>query len=1355
MATDPTLDGLRTAPRGATYDPELRQKRAPADGAPVAQPSACLHEFFEAAALRWPDAVAVDVPPGRGRPQRTLVTYAELERMAEAIASHLRRLVAGECIVAILLPRDSALLYASQLAVLKAGAAYTCLDPAFPDERIHALLDDCAAAAVLTDAAGCARVRGEADAGHVLDARLLSRQAAPDPARAAPAWLTPASLAYVIYTSGTTGTPKGTLIEHRSIANLVASDRDEFGLGPGDRVAQHSSAVYDSSVEETWAALAVGAALVVMDDDAVRLGPDLVAWLRRERITVFCPTPTMLRASGCRDPETELPDLRLLYVGGEALPRDLAGRWARGRRLENGYGPTECTVTALRTWIHPDDEVSIGVPVPGNAAWVLDEASQPVADGEAGELCLGGVGLARGYHDRPELTAERFPVHPVLGRIYRTGDLAHRTPDGVFHYHGRLDSQVKLRGHRVELEEIEARLAQCDGVREAACRVQGTGASQVLAAFVVPERADAPPAEETLRAALGRTLPGHMVPARIGRLDSLPKTPGGKLDRRALPPLDVDGRGDGLPVVAPRNAVEARIAAAFAEVLGASAPVSVTHDFFLDLGGDSLSAAVAVSRLRDAPATAALTVRDLYDHRTAAGLAARIGERGTADDGDRAPGLVPDAGRDARVPRSRVRRPIAATLFQSAWLLKDLVIASLGSYAILFHVGPAVFGRLGVIPSLLLLPPLVLAALVAYTVLTVANAVWVKRRVIGRYEPTRVPVWGRYYLRHWVVERTAGLIPWWLLEGTEYQKTALRALGARIGQRVHIHRAVELRDGGWDLLDIGDDVTLAQGAAVRLIELEAGEMLVGPVVLGAGCTLDVQAGVRTDCRLEPDAYLTAHSSLPRGGRIPRGERWDGIPARPAGLAPPAPAVAGRVLSPRAAGDGLLLARLVLTMFIAIPAELLALGYWRAFGERLDLRAALAAMALAVLAVVLTLVMEALACRAMGRVRPGVVSRWSAAYVPIWLKPGLVDSAQRWLYGTLFWPYWLRLAGARVGSGCEISSLIDALPETIDVGARTFCADGIYLGGPRVHRGTVTIEPVSLGPDVFLGNGAVVPGGVRVPEGTLLGINTAADAGRLRPRTAWFGHPPFPLPRRRTVAADARLTDHPTAVRWATRLFWELARFSLPVVPVLAVVLYVRAIQWAESGAWWRLALAVPSVTLGATLLPALVALAAKWLLLGRVRPGVHPLWSCWSGRWDFYCVVWNVYVRELAGDLRGTALLAVLLRAVGVRVGRGVVLDGRFAEDLPDPDLLTIEDGATVEGAFQAHTFEDRVLKNGRVVIRAGATVGYGAVLLYGADVGAGARVAPHSVVMKHERLLPDGSYDGFPIHHVPRARGT
>ena len=412
---------------------------APPQGAPL-----LLHQFFENAASRWPWRTAVDIPPGHGRPERRRTTYAELGRQADAVVGALRGLVGRDSVVAILLPRGSEWLYSSQLGTLKAGGAYACLDPAFPDGRVREILEDVwggppgtpkagqeACPTLLTDAVGAARARGIGYSGRILVVDELGEPpAAPENPAASPA--DPDSLAYVIYTSGTTGRPKGVMVEHRSIVNLVASDIEEFRLTPDARVAQNSSAAYDSSVEEIWLAFAAGATLVVLDDETVRLGPDLVGWLRRERITVFCPPPTLLRAMGCENPEVELPELSFIYTGGEPLPQDLADRWSKGRLLVNGYGPTECAVTATRAEIHPGEPVSIGRPVQGLQAWVLDDSLEEVAEGQWGELCLGGIGLARGYRDRPEQTAEKFVTHPRFGRIYRTGDLVHRASDGDY-----------------------------------------------------------------------------------------------------------------------------------------------------------------------------------------------------------------------------------------------------------------------------------------------------------------------------------------------------------------------------------------------------------------------------------------------------------------------------------------------------------------------------------------------------------------------------------------------------------------------------------------------------------------------------------------------------------------------------------------------------------------------------------------------------------------------------------------------------------------------------------------------------------------------------------------------------------
>jgi non-ribosomal peptide synthetase-like protein len=1321
-----------------------------------------LHQFFFSAAQRWPERTAVEIPPGHGRPDRRCITYAELGRQADAVAGALRGVAGRDSIVAILLPRRSERLYSAQLGTLKAGGAYASIDPAFPDGRIREILEDAwggppglpppgglppgglpeagqeARPALLTDAEGAARALRIGFGGRILVVDELEDS----PAAPSENLADPASLAYVIYTSGTTGRPKGVMVEHRSIVNLVASDIEEFRLAPDARVAQNSSPAYDSSVEEIWLAFAAGATLVVVDDDTVRLGPDLVPWLRRERITVFCPPPTLLRAMACEDPQAELPELGFIYTGGEPLPQDLADRWSKGKRLVNGYGPTECAVTATRTYIYPGEPVTIGHPIPGLQAWVLDGSLEEVAEGQWGELCLGGIGLARGYRNRPEQTAGKFVSHPRFGRIYRTGDLVHRAADGSYFFHGRADTQVKIRGYRIELEEIETRLAGWRGVRSAACAVQ----DGALAAFIVPENGWLPKEFGPLEAALRETLPDYMVPSRFGILRELPLTVGGKLNRAALPRLN--GQPGNKAGIAPRNPLEAHVAEVFRDVLGLENAVAIDADFFADLGGNSLRAAQVVTRLRNDDAATPVTVRDVYEGRTVAGVAARIVGQASWPASEPASGPANTPGRPGGLPH-------LATLIQTVWLLAIFSATAMVGYWGVFDLAPSMMLSMGLIPSLLLAPVLFFAGLAVYTPLAVLAAAAVKRCLIGRYRPLRAPVWGSFYVRNWIVQQAVRGIPWWLIEGTGFQAMALRALGARIGRRVHIHRGVDLRQGGWDLLDIGDDVTIGQEAIVGLVELEYGQILVRPVSLGDGATLDIRSGVSGDARLEAGACLTPLSWLPPSGAIPSGERWDGIPAKPAGYAPAAPeAVAG--LSPWKHDLLMILARCAIGELPLLIPELLAAVAAVALGldaERISrwldhptLQPAmlLAAMALVTLSVPLTLAIEALIVRAMGRVPEGVIGRWSPAYIRVRMKTELLEAAGAWLAGALFWPVWLRWAGMKVGRGCEISTILDTVPELVEIGEGTFLADGIYVGGPRLHRGTVTLAATRLGSGVYLGNHVVIPAGSVLPDNVLLGVCTVVGE-HMRNGGSWFGHPPFELPRREVVECDRRLTYNPSFIRYATRLFWELMRFTLPIPPMLAALLWLRAVSAAEAaGGWLLVSAAVCLAALAAEALLCLLAVGVKWSLLGRVRPGQHPFWACWCGRWDFLYVAWEAWARPTLSHLEGTLLLSWYLRAMGMKLGKRVVLGPGFAQ-VVDPDMLIVEDGATVNAMFQAHTFEDRVLKMDYVHVRPGATLGFATVPLYGADIGAGAYVAPHSVIMKQERLLPGVRYEGAP----------
>jgi non-ribosomal peptide synthetase-like protein len=365
-------------------------------------------------------------------------------------------------------------------------------------------------------------------------------------------------------------------------------------------------------------------------------------------------------------------------------------------------------------------------------------------------------------------------------------------------------------------------------------------------------------------------------------------------------------------------------------------------------------------------------------------------------------------------------------------------------------------------------------------------------------------------------------------------------------------------------------------------------------------------------------------------------------------------------------------------------------------------------------------------------------------------------AGEWLSGTLFWPHWLRLAGMRIGRKCEISTIIDVVPELVEIGEETFFADGIYLGGAAVSRSAVTLAPVRLGRNSFLGNHAVVAGGERLPDDILIGIATVADARLFAPGQSRFGHPSFDLPRREVVEMDRALTHDPSAIRYANRLFWELLRFALPVTPLLLTALWYAALAaGARSAGPWTFALLVIP---GAALLPlaglCAVVLALKWLLIGRVRPGQHALWSCWCSRWDFLFVAWAKYASRILQQLEGTSLLIGYLRLIGLRIGKSAVLGPQFAQ-VVDPDMIDIGAGATVTAMFQAHTFEDRVLKVDRVTIGAGATLGAATIPLYGALIGEGAHVGPHSVIMKHEHLRPGLRYQGVPTRVLGREAGA
>jgi natural product biosynthesis luciferase-like monooxygenase protein/amino acid adenylation domain-containing protein/FkbM family methyltransferase len=630
---------------------ERRRVLAEGHGPERAEAAECVHELIARQAERTPDAPALVF---RG----AALTYAELDRRANRLAHRLRALGVGpEARVGVCLERTPELV-AALLAVLRAGGAYVPLDPAYPRARLGAMVEDAGVALVLTSTA-LAGLLPRGAAALALDAVDVGGE----PDTAPESGVDSDNLSHVIFTSGSTGRPKGVMIRHAAVAALLHWLRGAVSGEERSAVLFATSVSFDVSVAELFGTLAWGGKLVLAENalELATLGEPVV-------LASMVPTAAaeLLRSGGIP------PAVRTLNLGGEPLPADLArGLYALGtvERVANLYGPTEDTTYSTYSLVGRDaGVVTLGRPLPGTRAYVLDAEMEPVPSGVAGELYLAGDGLARGYAGRPELTAERFlpdPFGPAGSRAYRVMDRVRRRPDGELEYLGRTDQQVKVRGFRIEPGEIEAALRAHPGVREAvAVAREDAAGDRRLVAYVVPAD-DAAPAAGELRAHLREHVPEHMVPSAFVALDALPLTPGGKLDRLALPapggappPADTDGAD------APRGPVEELVAGIFAELLGVER-VGARGDFF-ELGGHSLLAAQVAARVREASGVE-LPVGTIFEAPTAAALAARVEAlRGAADAAP--PPLVP-------VPRDGGALPLSAAQ-QRLWLQHQVAPAS-------------------------------------------------------------------------------------------------------------------------------------------------------------------------------------------------------------------------------------------------------------------------------------------------------------------------------------------------------------------------------------------------------------------------------------------------------------------------------------------------------------------------------------------------------------------------------------------------------------------------------------------------------------------------------------------------------
>jgi non-ribosomal peptide synthetase-like protein len=1244
----------------------------------------------------------------------TVLSYSQL---AEEVDTLRRRLGASGIgigdRVGIRMTSGTADLYVAILSVLSVGASYVPVDMDDPDERAERVFADAEVCAVLGDG-GVVSVRGTPSLGR-------------------PGRPSPRDDAWIIFTSGSTGTPKGVAVSHSAAAAFVDAEARLFlteePIGPGDRVLAGLSVAFDASCEEMWLAWRYGACLVPAPRSLVRTGVDLGAWLLARRITIASTVPTLAALW----PTEALEDVRLLIFGGEACPPELAERVAvEGREVWNTYGPTEATVVACAAQLTGEGPVRIGLPLAGWQLAVIDERGEPVRMGETGELVIGGAGLAR-YLD-PAKDAEKFAPLPSLGwpRAYRSGDVVRADAEGLV-FVGRSDEQVKLGGRRIELGEVDAALQSLPGVAGAASAVRKTKAgNEVLVGYVIAQdgaRFDHDQAARGLR----ETLPAWLVPL-LAVVDDLPTRTSGKVDRAALPwPLStVDGwvAGESL------SATEASLAEDWAEILGVK--VSDPRADFFTHGGGSLTAAQLVARIR--VRNPQVSVADVYQNPTLGELASVLDALDGAEGARRDVQPTP---RRTGVLQTLLMVPLL-TIVGLRWTTVLAVLSNVLALSGSYPWAPTVSWWSIVVAWGLLFSP------VGRIAISAGGARMLLRGVrSGSY-----PRGGGVHLRLWTAQKLADLSGANSVAGASWMTSYAKALGAKIGADVDLHSAPP----------VTGMLKLAEGAAIEPeVDLtgywvEGDVVHIGKIRIGTGARIGARSTLFPGARIGKYAEIAAGSTV--RGAVPPRQRWAGSPAAQTSSNalnwPSGRPSRSRVWAAVYGATSLLLG--LLPVLAALPAVAVfgkAIRGVPTLGSALSSALTAVPVAAAVYfvgyALLVLLVVRVLSIGMHEGYHPvhGRVA-WQ-----VWATERLMGMARTALfplYASLFTPVWLRLLGARVGRGAEVSTLL-ALPKMTKVAKDAFLADDTMVATYELGHGWLHVAPARIGREAFLGNSGMTAPGHSVPKRGLVGVLSSTPK-KAKKGSSWLGMPPMPL-RRSVEVADTSRTFHPPARLKLARGLVELCRF-IPVMCTVALGVLVLAALAAVASAvgLWLAALLAGPILLAAGVLAGAITTAMKWLLVGRFRARDCPLWSpfVWRGELaDTFVEV--LAVPWMVGSAGGTPLLTAWLRTMGAKIGRGAWLETYW---LPEADLVRLGDGATINRGcvVQTHLFHDRIMSMDRVTLEAGATLGPHGIVLPGTTIGQRTTVGPGSLVTRGDEVPADSRWLGNPISAWPERGG-
>jgi non-ribosomal peptide synthetase-like protein len=1353
-----------------------------------------LTEVFSRSAQRFPNFPALQIPhTGES------LTYAELDARAEKIAAALSPFLTGpDQVVAVAMSQDNWQIVASHLGVLKAGGTLMFLDTTLPDAVITHMLNDAQPVVIVT--LGQDKFRDLP----TIDVLTLPERL---PRREPPSWLDDPTqrLATIFYTSGTTGMPKGVECPHAGYVNLALSYADYFDLLPGmDATSLTSSLGYDGSISEMYSAWVSGCAVVLLTKEQIRSGPDLVPILREAEVTVlFC--PPVLLSTLTPTPEVDLPYPLCRYIvpAGEAFPAALVEPWTRGRRqIINTYGPTECSTDTSRQSLRPGEPITIGSPFP-NVTYAILEVGQlrPLPHGEVGELCIGGVHVARGYRNLPDQTAQKFITHPQLGRLYRTGDKCKIDIQRQrVHFLGRIDAQLKVRGHRVEAQAVEDILQTQFGEIEAAVLDYQNEAlvAFVAAPSVCKEEISvvAPaPVEWAARvtATLAKQLPEPSVPSRIFVVEKFALKPvSGKIDRGSLPNLsqilrNAEPTTDGKDIANKETAkakpkdADASMDPRCEEVLAICRAVFERplglDDGFVEAGGHSITIAQLAQRLQAAGWM--VSVRALLSDCNTARL---IANRPRVDQHVSKIPSTPLVSDENCVKRDEAAAEVLAVgYFTTLQILFVIFLYSPGLVAVLTVLGFADVERFFGAPYFWELMILSSVAYLFALVTPFAALLWVMmiKSFMGgdsyknNVTPGVYPKWSRMHLRIWCIGRMENMVV--VLMATMFRSAplmafALRQLGATVGHNLQYGTNVNL-SGPLDLITIEDDVAIQTGAYIHASRWSGQNLHVGPIRIESGCKIGMQAAITCDVTVGRGTWITPFTPILND--VGSHEMWEGCPAH----------LTGRIVELKRTADICryahpiwLLETLNVVMQVSLflllnvaPTTAIFLFVRRfTFAGRTDLsdayfnatplfeivwRLGLDAFITTWVAIVVISLLGCLFIR-FTAASPGIYPSHGLKAALLIYRMHMMNSIQRLWGWTITGQYMRALAGmrfSRVGAS-ECDLMFNLIPEVATADAGVFWSNGCFTNMLDCDAQHFQLRQLDMPRNFFSGNNSVAEHG-RLPSNFLLGVSTPVSdvqfrqqmRSRLGEQIIVAGNPPVKFASA-SVEPENKTNLRPGFPIFLTRVFLN-DLFSMGTLPIteglILVVLYVCLLRLNEHPVINAIIAAILT-EVGLVLL----CVAIKKFLVGKEWGADHatPFWSWRHFAYFFAQDCYFVWCRNAMGLLTGTILANSILRWMGCQIGRRTIIVAPL--QCFDWNAVSFGKDCVIDGHPQFHTFENMTLKVKRTQIQDGCAVGIGSTVMGGAVIERDTTILPLSLVLK-EMNLPSATYGGSPAEFV------